>query len=344
MRMHKIFTFLLAILLVLNSAIAQKQSIKSQVVDKNGQGVPFAAVGIISKNFGTITFEDGSFELDVNEKYKTDTLIVSAVGFKRKRIPFAQFVRGKMAEITLTERVERLDEVVITDKGWDYVKIGEKKKKTSSELTFYSPKEGTTVGALLNEESAQMFIKEISVGVGRRNLDYIDLRCMLFSVDTNGLPGDQLFGENVLGKVLSEREIVTFKLEEDFWINEPFYVGFEWVITKDQYKKLEEVKSKYPLKWMDDTKDQNPGLRLTINNNKTMKLWDESGELVKEIPLTEQQRDELNARSRANPGVYYQFQTKDSGLKTVSGSYITNKWREYDFHALVSILAAVEPE
>ena len=337
-------TALLAFYVSFWSAEAQNLTIESQVVDENGVGIPFAAVGIVAKQFGTVTFEDGSFSLSIKKDYHGDTLTVSAVGYERRYIPYKHFVEARIEQIRLEEKVERLEEVIVTNKEWKYLKFGEKRKKSSSVLSFFSPKEGTTMATLFNEDGIPMFLNEVMVATGRRNLGYLDLRCMLFTVSEKGLPAEQLFASNIIGKVLDERGIVTFKLPEDFWISEPFYLGFEWVITKEQFEILKGIQEEYPLNFIDEIEEEYPDLRFFIRNQKVIWLSTQEGEFVKEIELTEEQIEELSMRNELNPGILFQIHHKKSGLKTVTGSYITEEWREYDFHALVSILASVEPK
>lgn len=326
------------------SVRAQNLAVESQVVDENGTGVPFAAVGIIAKKFGTVTFEDGSFTLAKKKNYQQDTLIVSAIGFKRRKLAYAEFIKEKPKTIELKENVVQLQEVVVTKKGWEISKIGEKRKKTSSALRFYGPKEGTTLAVLLNEDRKSLFIREVSIAVGMNNLKQADFRCMLFSIDENSLPSEQLFQENIIQKVKDEKGTVTFTLPEEFWIDKPFYIGFEWVISKEQFLFLKEVQDKYPLNFLDNYRNENPDQKFSIRNNKSIHVSTPDGELIREVPLTEQQIQELAVRKESNPGIYYQIHVKDEGLKTISGSYITNQWSVFDFHALVSIVASVEPK
>ncbi|MEP5613421.1 MAG: carboxypeptidase-like regulatory domain-containing protein [Cyclobacteriaceae bacterium] len=337
-------TILLSLIISFCIADAQNLAVESQVVDETGAGVPFAAVGIVAKNFGTVTFEDGSFSLPKNEDYKQDTLIVSAIGFERRKLAYTEFIREKPKTIKLEEKVVQLEEVIVTKKGWKISKIGEKRRKTSSALRFYGPKEGTTLAVLFNEERKSMFIREISIAVGINNLKDADFRCMLFSADEQSLPSEQLFKKNIIQKITDEKGTVTFTLPEEFWIDQPFYIGFEWVISREQFVHLKEIQDKYPLNFLDNYKRENPDQRFSVRNNKSIHVSTLEGQLIREIPLSEQQIDELALRKESNPGIFYQIHVKEKGLKTVSGSYITNQWRVFDFHALVSIEASVEPE
>ena len=337
------YQFLPVLFFVSFTTLAQEFAIEGRIMDKESQGIPFAALGIVKYGYGTVTFEDGSFSLQLKKKYLEDTLIVSALGYKREHIPISRFINQK-GKVYLDEEVSTLDEIVVTTDSWKYKLYGEKKKKTGSELRFYSPRDGTTVASLLNEESASMFVKEVRVSVGKRNIEEANLRCMIFSVDDQFLPDQQLLSENLIQEVESRKGVVKFKLPDNFWMDKPFYVGFEWVIKKKQFELLEALDEKFPLDFMDDIREEHPGLQLSIRGGRRAHLADSAGNTVKEFPLTETQVEEVKNRNEENPGIFYQIHSKDDGLKTITGSYITDTWRRYDIHILVSILAAKDPD
>ncbi|APG60305.1 DUF5686 and carboxypeptidase-like regulatory domain-containing protein [Christiangramia salexigens] len=80
------------------------------VKDNSEKTVPFANVVFANSTTGTTTNEVGEFYLQAEENY--DTLAISFLGYKTKKIPLKSRVNLNM-EITLEEEASKLDEVVI---------------------------------------------------------------------------------------------------------------------------------------------------------------------------------------------------------------------------------------
>lgn len=64
------------------ATLANAQNLKGTVVNaRTAEPVPFANIGILNKNVGTVTNEDGTFQLDVSKLAANDTLRVSCIGY-----------------------------------------------------------------------------------------------------------------------------------------------------------------------------------------------------------------------------------------------------------------------
>lgn len=76
---------------------AQTQNIfiEATVLDKDTKApLPFTNVIIDSTSIGTITNEDGKFELTFNQKHKNKDVIFSFIGYKNTRIPVSRFKKA----------------------------------------------------------------------------------------------------------------------------------------------------------------------------------------------------------------------------------------------------------
>lgn len=330
-------TLLVILLAILMQGKAQVRSIESQILDQNGEGVPFAAIGILEKKFGAVTFEDGSFTIREDEKYLEDSLVVFAIGFEQKRISYRRFIEDAPKSITVRQVATELDEVIITPKSVSFTRIGDKRKFGKSTMSFFEPLKGATMAVPFNEEGELMQIKEITVGIGKSNLELFQLRCMIFEFDEDSLPGRQLLGSNLIQNSKDKNGVMTFKLEEDLWVNKGFFIGFEWIVSKAQYAEIQKVKDAHPTEFLDEIKDRFPDLKFSVTDNRTVVMRDEEGNSAEEVELTEEQVEMMRERKRVNPRVFFQIHYRDEGLTTYSGSYISNSWRSYPFHPIVSV-------
>lgn len=87
--------------------------IKGHIYDNENKNViPFATIGIIEENIGTITNTDGYFTLKVPASFSGTSLVVSHMGFMSQRIPI-QLLNEQDVDIYLSRRVISIQEVII---------------------------------------------------------------------------------------------------------------------------------------------------------------------------------------------------------------------------------------
>lgn len=80
--------------------------------DKNKSVIPFATIGIVEENIGTITNSDGFFMLKIPATLSGTSLIVSHLGYMSQPIP-VQLLSEQQVDIYLERRVFSIQEVII---------------------------------------------------------------------------------------------------------------------------------------------------------------------------------------------------------------------------------------
>ncbi len=79
--MNKLFF----VLLFLTPIFLNAQSVKGRVVDKkNNQPLAFVNIGVINKDIGTVSDENGNFSIDLSKSSETDTIRFSMIGYKNQ--------------------------------------------------------------------------------------------------------------------------------------------------------------------------------------------------------------------------------------------------------------------
>ncbi|WP_422860546.1 carboxypeptidase-like regulatory domain-containing protein [Flagellimonas sp. S174] len=95
----------------------QNDFIQGQLLDSNtSKPVVFATIRIEGKALGVISNQDGGFRLPLKFKDEGDTLIVSSMGYERKRIAMLDLSQDELNIIKLTPGVIKLKEVVLSKK------------------------------------------------------------------------------------------------------------------------------------------------------------------------------------------------------------------------------------
>jgi hypothetical protein len=99
--------------LFLSFCISAQLNYQGNVKDsKTKQPIPFCAIAFKDNAQGCISNEEGVFQL--NSQNKTDTLLISCIGYKRKRISLNAFLKDPVILLEVSEF--NLQEVVIYDK------------------------------------------------------------------------------------------------------------------------------------------------------------------------------------------------------------------------------------
>jgi hypothetical protein len=235
------FRLSLAFFLAFHFAYAQI-SIKGKVVDQsNKKPIAYANIGIVNTGIGTISNEDGSFSLQLQDANLKDTLRLSAIGFGKKNISIQSFL-GRDLTIYLKEQIIQLNEVTVTtikEKN-KFFELGNRRSRggTLETDTVYA---GSATALLIEnkkpiqkELSFPVYLKEARIRIFRNNLSSFKLRVRLYSIDslTRG-PGEDLLNKSIVVESSMKNGWVIFDFSElQFLITKPFFVAFERILTK----------------------------------------------------------------------------------------------------------------
>ena len=129
--MKKKVFLLFSLFVTLNIFSQQKIALKGIVLDQDKLTVPYASIGIISKNIGTTSTEEGTFNFIVTNKEKIDYLEISSIGYQTFKITVNDFLSRKNKTIILKEKTTELSEISIMNTE-DYVKMALKNLKNNS--------------------------------------------------------------------------------------------------------------------------------------------------------------------------------------------------------------------
>ncbi len=103
--------FFILLLFAANVTWAQNKTVTGKVTGEKGEGVSKASVVVKNTTIGTTTNENGDFTISVPSTAKT--LLITSVGFELKEVA----ITNGPLEITLTEAVSKLTEVVVVGYG-----------------------------------------------------------------------------------------------------------------------------------------------------------------------------------------------------------------------------------
>ena len=108
-----------------------KTVVEGVIVDEYNYGVPYAAIGILSKNLGTSSNDEGAFYFLVSDKELNDVLEISSIGFKTLKISIKDFLSQADKKIVLEENITELSDVLVKSNE-DYVRLALKNLKENT--------------------------------------------------------------------------------------------------------------------------------------------------------------------------------------------------------------------
>lgn len=128
----KLIGFFIVLSSLCSSLIAQnKINIEGVVYDEFDYPIPYASIGIIKKNIGTSSTEEGTFKFYVSNNEISDVIEISSIGYEPFIITVQNFIALKDKTFVLKEKITALGEVSI-ERPNEIVKKAFKKLKTNT--------------------------------------------------------------------------------------------------------------------------------------------------------------------------------------------------------------------
>jgi hypothetical protein len=88
-------------------------SIEGVIYDEYDYPIPYASVGILKKNIGISSTEEGTFKFYISNNELSDVIEISSIGFEPFEITVQNFIALKDKTFILKEKITELNEVSI---------------------------------------------------------------------------------------------------------------------------------------------------------------------------------------------------------------------------------------
>jgi hypothetical protein len=237
---------LIPFLILFYSSFSFSQSISGHVLDRTtSQPLAFVSIGLIETNRGTITNEDGSFNLLINGISSEAMVRFSMVGYESQTIVIKDLV-GHANKIQLKEQPVKLKEVIVRStkpKRWT---IGTK-TSNSKVMTGWggcgncSENLGGIERGIKIEISKPVFVEGVNFHVAYFGYDSMLLRLHIRKIE-NDFPAEELLTDNIYLRVKSTGWAEIDLTKYNLFFTEDLAVSLEWVKawgkTKDRENAL----------------------------------------------------------------------------------------------------------
>ncbi len=224
---------------------------------KNKLPLFYTNIGIPKSSVGTLSNSDGSYSLTIPAQLLNDTIVFSALGYGRKRIPVSYLRQNPDMTILLSERITLLSTVTVTAKreNKNSFKLGNK-YNTGGAMYGDTLAAGASMALLIENKypayysklKFPLYIESATLKISKNTLKEFKVRVRLMKVDSiSGLPGDDLLKENVIiTSSIREGWIFFDLLKYKILITKPsFYLVFEWILEDNQRLDLLKEYAKY---------------------------------------------------------------------------------------------------
>jgi len=204
--------FSISLLFIFISLIVQSQekTISGKVLNfENNETLAYVNIGIKNKTVGTVSNNNGLFNLSLNDKVTSkDTIIFSYIGFKTEKYLVSELNKIKKPILLQPKNME-LDEVVVSSKK---IKLKSKKiGRTSKGLglmhsNFYSYYE-KNVDDRLSKERGMKFkmrrnchINDLNFNISSNDFKSLKFRVNFYKIQ-DGVPTDLIVQENIIFEI-----------------------------------------------------------------------------------------------------------------------------------------------
>lgn len=225
---------LLLSLFCASQIFSQTKRAKGFVFDEvTNQPIPYVNISIIESNNGTSSDENGSFELEIKTDDINKKALLSSLGYENLIISVAELIYSK--KLYLKVKIETLNEVLLFDKFEEKIlKVNELEEgdlcsgfATNEQkpwmLALHFPYK-----EIYNETN---FLKAVKFYFGNKKNKKSKFRLRVFSVNNEGLPGEDLLTENVIIDLEKHQKIAEVDISKFNLVipDNGIYVAYEWL-------------------------------------------------------------------------------------------------------------------
>ncbi len=224
---------LLVALFLLTTLVAFGQNSANGVI-KNAQTnepIPYVNIGILNRDKGTVSNEDGEFTLEISNEFINDTIKISSIGYESRIFITNEFIKTlkENKNITLSEKVIELNEVVVSNKKLKEKILGNKTKSKMMRGGFRNAELGNELGIKVKIKKSPTYITKFHANVTSNTGEKMKFRLHFYSIE-KGLPKEELINQNIIFSIDSKEGGFTLDLSKyNLVVEEDIYLTMELI-------------------------------------------------------------------------------------------------------------------
>ena len=229
----------------INLEVPSVFTLSGRVRDSNTNGaLPYVSIGISNKEIGTVSNKNGNFNFNLERENIDDTLCVSMIGYKTKKILLRNlFAQNDKIQINLEEDISELDEIVIGAKGLKDRIIGNKTETKFLSTGFSYDQLGAEMGIRINVRKDPTYVDTFNFSVSHNRLSAKSIfRLNIYNI-INGKPANNVLKNNIIIPIKAKQTgVISVDLTEyGIVLKDDVIVSLEWVENEGDTKKGEAI-------------------------------------------------------------------------------------------------------
>jgi len=220
-------------------------TVKGTIIDKKtNEPIPYASIGIKGKMLGTLSNENGYFEMPLKTTVDSDSLKVSAIGYQTKSYSMKQVAAFSDEKIALNESAVSLNEVVIKPTKTITKVLGNKNYNTNIQCAFQGADnnyKGVQAAIKANNKKGRLiWIENFNFFISKNEVkDSAVFRLNFYKEDKDGMPGDNILRQPIVFKTKTTSGIVSVDLKKyNINTDNDFFISLECISDNITSKNL----------------------------------------------------------------------------------------------------------
>lgn len=225
----KLKYLILICVLFQNSIFSQIQFVGKIIDSEKKSPLAYVNIGIINRNVGTVSSENGDFSIFLDNIYNNDSLRFSIIGYKSKTYKIADLIKKQDDRIFLEKENYEIDEIVVIPRKYKTKILGNETQSQVMQAGFSNNELGNEVGVKIKIKGVPTFIESFNFYISQNKYDSLFFRLNIYSIK-NGLPFENLLKENIFLSTQVEYGAVSFDLKKyNIVVEEDFIISLEWI-------------------------------------------------------------------------------------------------------------------
>lgn len=227
--------YILITLLLLYNTFFGQVVINGKIKSNDGKELQFVNIGIKNKNIGTVSDENGSFSLKIDNSRTKEILTFSYVGFEELNIKIENVLKSNSKEFILTQKTIDLSEVIIIATKATELEIG---TKSYSSMVAGYVRANNDKNKDIQEIAKKIKLKKpskilnVNINLFNVNVDSTRFRINFYNIKDN-LPFEKINTENIILKQKVENGWNNFDLGEyNLTFANPLFITIEYIPEK----------------------------------------------------------------------------------------------------------------
>ncbi len=173
-------------LILLSASWSYGQVYRGRILDaETSQPIPYANIGIVSKDRGTVSMEDGSFQLTIDLAWNDDSLRISSIGYETQTF-LVQSFKSKFSgkepvNFSLLPKPVMLSEVVISSRSATPIQMGNAPQTKYTKAGFFYNRLGHEIGTIFFlDKGVARVIDSVQLNIASCTYDSVFLRLNVY--------------------------------------------------------------------------------------------------------------------------------------------------------------------